>query len=313
MVESAFNPPLPSLNALLAFDAAARHESFTRAARELGVTQTAVSHQIKALESELGVPLFRRSPKRLGLTPEGLAWAAELRVIFQRLRDANVRLRSQTLAARPVVSVTTIPSFGARWLVPRLGKFMATHPNVDVRISASEHLVDFGLEPFDLGIRYGKGGYPGLLSEKLSDDTWVVVCAPSLAGRARLRNPADLKRTTLLSDDHPSAWSSWFAATSHPEPTLAAHSQYTDSSMLVEAALRGQGVALARWSLACDELASGRLELVFPDEPPVPCGLAYYLVGPRESFLRAQVVAFREWIRHEARGLKAAPRKRRGV
>jgi LysR family transcriptional regulator, glycine cleavage system transcriptional activator len=313
MSDSAPNLRLPSLNALLAFDAAARHESFTRAGAELGVTQTAVSHQIKALESELGVPLFRRSPKRLSLTPEGLAWAAEVRVIFQRLRDANTRLRLRARADRPVVSVTTIPSFGARWLVPRLGRFMARNPDVDVRISASEHLVDFGVEPFDLGIRYGKGSYPGLVAEKLAEDSWVVVCAPSLPGRARLRAPADLKRATLLSDDHPDVWPTWFAATSHRQPALEAQSQYTDSSMLVEAALRGQGVALARWSLACDELETGRLELVFPEQPPVPCGLAYYLVGPRESFLRAQVVAFRDWLRHEARGLKANPRKlRRG-
>jgi len=303
--------PLPSLNALLAFDAAARHESFTRAAAELGVTQTAVSHQIKALESELGVPLFVRSARRLRLSQEGLAWAAELHVIFQRLRDANTRLRARTRADRPVVSVTTIPSFGARWLVPRLGRFMARNPDVDVRISASERLVDFGVEPFDLGIRYGNGRYPGLLAEKLAEDAWVVVCAPSLTGRARPRSPADLKRATLLSDDHPDAWDAWFTGTAQAPPALEAQSQYTDSSMLVEAALRGQGVALARWSLACDELESGRLVLVFPHLPPVPCGLAYYLVGLRESFLRAQVVAFRDWIRQEALGLKANPRKLR--
>ncbi|MFZ5890421.1 MAG: transcriptional regulator GcvA [Myxococcota bacterium] len=300
-------PPLPSLNALLAFDAAARHESFTRAARELGVTQTAISHQIKALEAELGVALFRRAPKRLSLTEHGLAWSAELRVIFQRLRDANTRLRSRVHGERPVVAVTTIPSFGARWLVPRLGKFMASNADVDVRISANDRLVDFGLEPFDLGIRYGHGRYPGLVTEKLADDTWVVVCAPSLSARSRLRTPSDLARVTLLCDDHCNAWPGWFEATSRPCPVLKAQSQYTDSSMLVEAALRGQGVALARWSLACDELETGRLVLLFPEEPPVLTGLAYYLVGPRESFRRPQVTAFRDWLRVEARGLRASP------
>jgi LysR family glycine cleavage system transcriptional activator len=299
-------PSLPSLNALLAFDAAARHESFTRAARELGVTQTAVSHQIKALESELGVPLFRRSPKRLSLTEEGLAWSAELRVIFQRLRDANVRLRIRARSERPVVAVTTIPSFGARWLVPRLGKFMTQHADIDVRISASEQLVDFGLEPFDLGIRYGNGRYPGLLTEKLADDAWVVVCSPTLPGRSRLKSPADLARVPLLCDDHPNAWDAWFTATSRKAPAFTARSEYTDSSMLVEAALRGQGVALARWSLACDELESGRLELPFPKERPLRTGLAYYLVGPREAFRRAPVAAFRDWLRVEARGLRTS-------
>ncbi|HET9933626.1 MAG TPA: transcriptional regulator GcvA [Polyangiaceae bacterium] len=297
-------PNLPSLNALLAFDSAARHESFTRAARELGVTQTAVSHQIKALEAELGVLLFRRSPKRLSLTEDGLAWSAELRVIFQRLRDANVRLRSRSRSERPVVSVTTIPSFGARWLVPRLGKFMTQHADIDVRISANEQLVDFGLEPFDLGIRYGSGRYSGLVTEKLAEDAWVVVCAPGLPGRNRLKTPADLAKVPLLCDDHPDAWSAWFGATSRECPAFTARSEYTDSSMLVEAALRGQGVALARWSLACDELENGRLELPFPKEPPVRTGRAYYLVGPREAFRRPPVAAFRDWLRVEARGLR---------
>jgi LysR family glycine cleavage system transcriptional activator len=300
-------PPLPSLNALLAFDAAARHESFTLASRELGVTQTAVSHQIKALEAELGVTLFRRSPRRLTLTPDGLAWSAELRVIFQRLRDANIRLRTRSRAERPAVSVSTIPSFGARWLVPRLGRFMAQNPDVDVRISASEQLVDFGMEPFDLGIRYGSGRYPGLVSEKLADDAWVVVCAPSLATRQRLKAPLDLARVTLLCDDHPDGWAAWFSAAGHRNPARSAQSQYTDSSMLVEAAVRGQGVALARWSLACDELESGRLTLLFPEVRTLRTGLAYYLVGPRESFRRTAVAAFRDWLRLEARGLRKRP------
>ncbi|MGC4086359.1 MAG: transcriptional regulator GcvA [Polyangiaceae bacterium] len=304
---------LPSLNALFAFDAAARHESFTRAARELGVTQTAVSHQIKALEAELGVALFRRSPKRLSLTPDGLAWSAELRVIFQRLREANTKLRSRSQSTRQMVAVTTIPSFGARWLVPRLGKFMAHNPEVDVRISASEQLIDFGLEPFDLGIRYGLGKYPGLVSEKLAGDAWVVVCSPEVPGRARLKTLADLARAKLLCDDHPNAWASWFRSTSRSAPSLDSQSVYTDSSMLVEAAVRGQGVALARWSLACDELESGRLELPFPNQPALATGLAYYLVGLRESFRRPQVAAFREWIRLEAKGLTAKLGRRRNT
>src|SRR5262245_9328484 len=146
--------PLPSLNALLAFEAAARHGSFTRAAAELGVTQTAISHQVRALEHDLGVALFRRSPQRIHLTPEGQAWATELSVVFARLREANRRLRAPRGSARDVVSVSIIPSFGARWLVPRLGRFLHEHRDVEVRISASERLVDFSVEAVDLGIRY---------------------------------------------------------------------------------------------------------------------------------------------------------------
>lgn len=297
-------PPLPSLNALFAFEAAARHASFTRAAEELGVTQTAVSHQIRGLEEELGVALFRRAHQRLTLTDDGSAWSAELRVIFQRLRDANGKLRARTANARPLVAVTTIPSFGARWLVPRLGRFMAQHPEIDVRISANVALVDFGVEPFDLGIRYGKGRYPGLVVEPLAKDAWVVVAAPGIPDRARLQTPAELANVTLLCDDEPDAWATWFRAVIRRVPTLRAQSQYTDSSMVVEAASRGQGVALARFSLACDEIESGRLEVLFPAAPLVPTGRRYALVGPRESFRRPAVQAFRRWLRHEATGLR---------
>jgi LysR family transcriptional regulator, glycine cleavage system transcriptional activator len=294
---------LPSLNALLAFETVARHGSFTRAAGELGVTQTAVSHQVKALETDLGVSLFRRSPRGLGLTPDGQAWAAELRPLFQRLREANRRLRAAVRAERPVVAVTIIPSFGARWLVPRLGRFLARNPTVDVHISPSAQLVDFGLEPFDVGIRYGNGRYPGLVCEKLADDAWVVVCAPGLKSRSRLRAPRDLTREILLCDDHPSAWSDWFAACGVQGAAPGGRNQITDSSMLVEAAARGQGVAIARWALACDDLESGRLALVFPRVPLLPTEHSYYLVGPRESFRRPAVAAFRDWVRAEAQSL----------
>jgi LysR family glycine cleavage system transcriptional activator len=297
--------PLPSLNALFVFEAAARHGSFTRAAVELRVTQTAVSHQVKALEAELGVALFRRSPRRLALTAEGQAWAAELRLIFQRLRETNQKLRASARGERPVVAISVIPSLGARWLVPRLGKFLAQHSNIDVHISASEHLVDFGLEPFDVGIRYGSGHYPGLTCEKLADDAWVVVSSPELLARNKLRTAADLVRETLLYDDHPRAWSKWFEACGVRDFASAGRNQITDSSMVIEAAIRGQGIALARWSLACDELHGGRLALVFPKLPLLPTGTSYYLVGPRESFRRAPVAAFRDWVRLEAQSLTA--------
>jgi LysR family transcriptional regulator, glycine cleavage system transcriptional activator len=152
--------PLPPLTALRAFEAAARHLSFTRAARELCVTQTAVSHQVKLLEAHLGARLFRRLPRRLALTRAGSAWASELSEIFARLHDANRRLRSHARPERPVVAVSVIPSFASRWLVPRLGAFMQAQPQLDVYISPSEHLVDFRIETFDLGIRYGTGSYP---------------------------------------------------------------------------------------------------------------------------------------------------------
>jgi LysR family transcriptional regulator, glycine cleavage system transcriptional activator len=292
--------PLPPLNALRAFEVAARHLSFTRAASELGVTQTAISHQIKLLEEHLAARLFQRLPRRLVLTRAGAAWAHELRDIFARLHDANRRLREQPRADRPVVSVSVVPSFAARWLVPRLGRFLEQNPGFDVRISASEHLVDFEVEAVDIGIRYGTGRYPGLVVNKLTDDALVVVCAPALLGRHKLTAPRDLRRHVLLHDDTPGGWRAWLKAHAVPDVQAETGSVLVDSSMLVEAAVRGQGVALARLSLALDDLASGRLIRPFPRLRPTPAPFAYYIVAPRDRLQRAVVVAFRDWLRSEA-------------
>jgi LysR family glycine cleavage system transcriptional activator len=294
---------LPSLNALQAFEAAARHQSFTRAAGELGVTQTAVSHQVRALEIELGVPLFRRAHQRVSLTPEGRAWAAELGAVFERLRDANHKLRQPASASRPAVSVSIIPSFGSRWLVPRLGRFLLQHREIDVRISATERLVDFAAEPVDIGIRYGLGGYTGVVSHQLAEDALVVVAAPALIEKRPRFRLKDLAAETLLHDDFPDAWARFFDAAGVDLPKRARQTELTDSSMVVEAAVRAQGVALARWSLVVDELELGRLRLLFPKVAPLPTGLAYYLVSPRENLRRKPVSAFRDWVLEEAKGL----------
>jgi len=303
--EPALSPtlPLPSLHSLQVFDAAAQRLSFTQAARDLHVTQTAVSHQIRSLEAELGTALFRRMPRRLALTDAGQAWAGELRQIFMRLEQANQRLRLRARSLRPVVALSTLPSFGTRWLVPRLGRFLAAHPEVEVRVSATESLVDFELEPIDLGIRFGHGRYPNLFKEKLADDAWLAVCSPAFASRHKLKHAADLERLSLLQDSHLDAWPRWFATQKKRPPERPRYTRLTDSSMVVEAAIQGQGVALARRSLCLDELALGRLVLPFPRVAPVATGLAYYLVGPRENFKRPEIAAFRSWIRQEAKSL----------
>lgn len=298
------DPALPSLHALAVFEVAARLLSFTRAAAELGVTQTAVSHQIKHLEEELGAPLFRRAPRALSLTSAGQAWQSELAPLFTRLRELNRRLRRRSSNERPMVSLTTIPSFGSRWLVPRLGGFLSLHPELDLRISATEALVDFAASPIDVGIRWGKGRYPGLWSEKLLDDYWLAVASPAYAARHRLRRQRDLGQQTLLYDDTEDAWPRWFEAQGEPNPGRAQYHQLTDSGMLVEAALRGQGVALARWSLVHDELEQGRLLRLFPSVAPLPIELSYYLVGLRENLRRTEVRAFCDWLRKEAQGLR---------
>ncbi len=297
------DPPLPPLTALRAFEVAARHLSFTRAAAELCVTQTAISHQIKQLEQHVGVPLFRREPRRLSLTSEGELWARELRVVFTQLYAINRRLRARP-RARPVVSVSVLPSFGARWLVPRLGDFLTRHPEVDVRISPTEQLVNFALEPIDLGIRFGHGKYPGLVVEKLAADALIVVCAPALLGRRPLASPDDLRRHVLLHDDEPRAWARWLAAQGLDDIDAERGPVLTDSSMLVAAAIEGQGVALARRSLAQGDIATGRLVLPFPRLRPMALDRAYYIAAPRENLVRPHVTAFRNWLRTQGKALR---------
>jgi LysR family transcriptional regulator, glycine cleavage system transcriptional activator len=294
----------PSLHALHVFEVAARRMSFTEAARELHITQTAVSHQVKALESELGVALFRRGPRRVSLTPSGRAWATELAPIFARLEAAHRKLRGASRRGQGEVALSIVPSFASRWLVPRLGRFLDAHPQIELRISASAHLADFATEPVDLGIRYGSGRYPGLAVEKLASDAWVVVAAPSLLARRRPRAPRDLLGELLLHDDAPNAWAAWLARQGVSGASSERRTEISDSSMLAEAAVRGQGVALARWSLIVDELATGRLELVFPKLVPVPTGRAYYLAAPRENLRRPAVAAFWGWVRREAATLR---------
>jgi LysR family transcriptional regulator, glycine cleavage system transcriptional activator len=202
------------------------------------------------------------------------------------------------------VAVSTMPSFGARWLVPRLGKFMSLHTDVELRISASEKLVDFAADGIDLGIRYGAGRYPGLSTEKLADDLWIVVCAPALLAERPLAALEDLERHVLLQDDAPDAWPRWLAANGVQHRLKARRTELTDSSMLIEAALRGQGVGLARWSLAADELAQGRLCLPFPSAQPLPTGLAYYVVAPPENLRAPAVAAFQRWVLSESKPLR---------
>jgi LysR family glycine cleavage system transcriptional activator len=295
--------PLPPLAALRAFEAAARLESVTKAAEELCVTQTAVSHQVRVLEETLSVQLFIRRPRRLELTAEGRAWANMLGDVFARLYAGNRALRTPLARLRPNVSVSVLPSFAARWLVPRLGRFLLAHPEVDVRLSPSAELVDLNTSEVDVGIRYGQGKYPALKVQKLCSDAWVVVAAPQLRGRARLKTPADLARFTLLHDDN-QGWKSWLLARDLKHIDSERGPLLTDSSMLVEAAIAGQGVGLVRLSLAAEELEKGRLVTLFPRIAPLPTGMSYYLVrriGPQ----RPEVSAFCAWVEREVSSLRA--------
>jgi len=288
---------LPPLNALRAFEAAARHLSFTRAAAELHVTQTAISHQIKGLEERLGVRLFRRLPRGLLLTEEAQRYLPPVRDAFDRIAAATAQLAAAGSSGSLTVSV--LPSFAAKWLVPRLGRFRAACPDLDLRISASSQLVDFARDDVDVGIRMGRGRYPGLRVDRLFGESMVPVCAPELlSGPHLLCQPEDLRHHVLLHDDDHTGWQLWLQLAGVEGVHAARGPVFTDSAMVVQAAAEGQGVALARSVLAAGDLAAGRL--VRPFEASVPHDLAYYLVSPEATAEQPRIRAFRAWLLAEA-------------
>ena len=294
---------LPSLNALRAFEAAGRHLSFTRAARELNVTQAAVSHQIKALEAQLGVRLFRRAARGLLLTDTGQAYLSDVREAFRRLIQATERLRTRDVAG--VLTVSVLPSLASRWLIHRLGGFQERHPEIDVRVSADDRTVQFDREDVDVAIRYGRGVYPGAEADLFLTEELFPVCSPRLMeGPHPLRQPADLAHHMLLHDDLPTNWAMWLkvAGATNVDPTRGP--AFTDSGMVLQAAIDGMGVALGRSALAGDDLAAGRL--VRPFDIILPADNAYYLVYPEHTANRPKIKAFRDWILTEAGALETA-------
>ena len=291
---------LPPLNALKAFEAAARHESFTRAAEELCVTQGAVSHQVKALEAELGLKLFNRERQRLVITEAGRAYLVVVRDAFDRIGDGTERLLQRQSGG--ALTVTTSPNFAAKWLVHRMGRFAEAHPDIDLRVSASPQHIDFAREDIDLAIRHGDGTAPGLHVMRLCAETLFPVCSPKLlTGRNALRTPADLRRFPLLHVDDRQSWNQWgqwldFAGVRDID--LAHGPVLSQVSMAIDAAVDGQGVALARTALAAWDLIGGRLVRPFDLEMPVP--FAYWIVCPKPSAKLAKIVAFTDWLIAEA-------------
>lgn len=306
---------LPPLNALRAFDAAARHLSFTRAAVELNVTQAAVSHQIKGLEEWLGTPLFRRVNRALLLTEAGQAYVVPVREALGLIADATARLFRRDDGG--VLTVSTMPSFASKWLVMRLGRFQAANPDLEVRLHTSSQLVDFTGRnaDVDVGIRLGPGQWPGVIAERLMTEDVFPVCTPALRdGPKPIRTPADLLRHTLLHDDYMITWSAWFAAAVGggtmpagavpPGTEVDRGPRYTDSALLLQAAMGGQGVALARRVLVADDLAAGRLVRLF--DVALPGEYAYYVVMAPDSRTRTKVRLFRDWLFAEAAAETAA-------
>jgi len=289
---------LPSLNALYAFEAAARLGSLTRASGELHVTPSAVSHQVRALEEELGVLLFERRPRALSLTPAGAALAETAEKAFSLLLDGARRVG----AARPrPLTVSVLPSFGARWLLPRLARFRARRPGFELRIHASQELAHFGRDEVDAAVRYSPRAPRGLHAERLLSEELFPVCAPRI--RRRLRSVADLRRCALLHDESEArqgGWKEWLAAAGGATFDWERGTTFTDAHLMLDAAARGQGVALARSALAEGDLASGRLVRPFPAS--VPARNQYYFVCPKAALRRPEVRALRDFLVREAAG-----------
>ena len=294
---------LPPLNALRSYEAAARHLSFTKAAGELGVTPAAVSHQVKMLEDHIGVALFQRVNRQLVLTEAGEACLPGIRTSFEGLAAA---IDAISVAGRSgVLAVSVAPSFASKWLLPRLERFKAGHPNIDVRVAASMQLVDFASGETDVAIRYGSGRYPGLLSERLISEAVIPVCSPKLLdGPIPLRTPADVGRHTLLHDDSPDddqscpTWEMWLKAAGVEGVDATRGPRFNQSSLVLEAAILGHGIALAKSTIAAADLAEGRV--VKPFELTSPLEFAYYVVYPESKTLMPKVDLFIKWLREEA-------------
>jgi LysR family glycine cleavage system transcriptional activator len=289
---------LPPLNAVRAFEAAARHGSFVTAAEELYVTPGAISQQVKALEAWLGRPLFRRLHRGVALNAAGTAYLEKLGGVLDELAAASQEIARRT----QVLRITALPAFAERWLMPRLGRFQALHPKVEIALSADDRLVDLDRDSVDLWLCYGTGEHPDCQVERLFGEILFPVCAPALLDRGpALEYPRDLVHHTLLHDAHwRDDWRRWLAAAGVTDVDPTRGPSFTLYAMVIQAALDGLGVALAHEALIADDLAAGRL--VAPFALRLPAGQAYYLVSPPKAVKRPDAMAFRAWLRQEAAG-----------
>jgi LysR family glycine cleavage system transcriptional activator len=315
---------LPPLNALRAFEAAARHLSVKKAAIELNVTPAAVSHQIRMLEDYLGVQLFHRYNRALELTDAARASLPKLREGFDCLVQAVERLRSHVSGG--VLTVSAAPSFAARWLMPRLHRFIAAHPEVDVRVSArmrrvsvdgkgdvaERATVEAWLDDSDIAILYGRGNYPGRWVKKLLDLTITPICSPQLLqGEHPLTQPRDLAHHMLLHDDtgdlydNEPFWDVWLRAADVHGIDARRGPHFSHAVLAFEAAIDAVGVVATMPVLAAEDIAAGRLTTPF--ELHVPLASAYYLVCHESAATRPAVLLFRDWLLEEAaRGTRAS-------
>lgn len=292
---------LPNLTALRAFEAAARHQNFSRAADEIHVTHGAISHQVRALEKELGTQLFTRFGKRIALTEPGRQFAIALRTSLLDIAVATDAVRAG--AGYRCLTISSLSSFAARWLAPRLGGFIEQYPDIEVRLQSSTHLTDFAREGVDIALRFGAGNYPGLFEELLMEDEYYPAASPGFNGGRLPATPLDLVRGTLLRCEM-EPWLPWLRAArvSLPEPTAGI--VFQDAALLIRAAIDGQGIALVRHVVAASDIAAGNLVRLFDVSVKSPS--SYYFVCPPAALQKSQVAAFRSWLFAEVDAWKAA-------
>jgi len=286
---------LPPMSAIRVFEAAARHQSFTRAAEELGMTQAAVSYQIKMLEDRVGAPLFVRMPRQVSLTARGQQLAPAVTEAFNVLREAFAGVEE---TVQSVISITTLSTFASNWLIPRLGRFQQLFPNIAVQISVAQHMVDLAQSEFDLGIRSGNGDWPGLEAHLLFPNHFTAVCSPDLIRGMGLERPADILKFPIISPSDP-WWNDWFAAAGMPDVDLSGR---LDNSLGVQqfegmAAMAGQGFALINPYFFSADLAAGRL--VQPFDVMGTSSRGYWLVYPKVRRRSPKIEAFRDWMLSE--------------
>jgi LysR family transcriptional regulator, glycine cleavage system transcriptional activator len=304
-------PALPPLNALRAFEAAARHLSMKEAAVELSVTPGAVSQLVRGLEQRLGTELFRRGNRSLVLTEAGQSYFVPIRHAFRQIGEATRRLRVQPNAG--VLTVSAPPAFAISWLVPRLGRFRARHSHIELNIATTRSLANFATDGVDVAIRHGLGHYPGLRCDRIAGIAMIPVCSPRFLASLPRRptHPGDLLALPLLHDTDRQDWAQWFQAQGVADFGHAASGgiSFDDQLLLIRAAASDQGIALVTETLAKPELDQGRLARVL--DVAWSQEFAYWLVCPRATADQPKIVAFRGWLMTEGRRINASARPAR--
>lgn len=293
----------PALSALRAFEAAGRLQSFTRAAEELHVTTAAISHQVRSLEEWFGLRLFRRTTRRLFLTEQGQLALGYLREGFERLAKGVEVLRARD--GHRILTVSTTPSFAAKWLVPRLDRFAQAHPDIDMRLAANTALAKFDRDQVDIAVRFGRGRYEGTRAQQLFGEFVTPMASPRVWARLRRKpRPGDLSRLTILHDDsvlmtgRQPGWRDWLRKAGAPAIDVDRGMHFDDGHLVLQAAAEGRGVALGRLVLAAPELDAGSLVAPFPEMLALNAG--YWLVIPESREQRPAIGAFAAWIAGEA-------------